>query len=41
MNEGTELKKSMAQAARDCESLLRTMGAGDTFRDILQQFLPK
>ena len=30
MNEGTELKKSVAQAARDCESLLRTMGAGDT-----------
>ena len=32
MNEETELKKSVAQAARDCESLLRTMGAGNTSR---------
>ena len=32
MNEETELKKSVAQAARDCESLLQTMGAGNTSR---------
>ena len=40
LNEETELKKSVAQAARDCESLLQTMGQG-TLPDILQQFLPK
>ena len=32
LNEETELKKSVAQAARDCESLLQTMGAGNTSR---------
>ena len=32
MNEETELKKSVAQAARDCESLLRTIEAGNTSR---------
>ena len=38
MNEGTELKKSVAQAARDCESLLRTMGAGGHFRIFCSSF---
>ena len=32
LNEETELKKSVAQAARDCESLLRTIEAGNTSR---------